>query len=104
MLNWHIKVFFGLGLSAALSSYAFSDEWVITEDDLFADIDTVSGVTHLQQDLQQVPAAVTIIDRRTIESSTAVDLVDLFRLVPGFQVYFSHTNKPGVTYHVPGGE
>jgi iron complex outermembrane receptor protein len=104
MLNWHIKVFFGLGLSAALSSYAFSDEWVITEDDLFAEIDTVSGVTHLQQDLQQVPAAVTIIDRRTIESSTAVDLVDLFRLVPGFQVYFSHTNKPGVTYHVPGGE
>ena len=104
MLNWHIKVFFGLGLSAALSSYAFSDEWFITEDDLFAEIDTVSGVTHLQQDLQQVPAAVTIIDRRTIESSTAVDLVDLFRLVPGFQVYFSHTNKPGVTYHVPGGE
>ena len=104
MLNWHIKVFFGLGLSAALSSYAFSDEWVITEDDLFADIDTVSGVTHLQQDLQQVPAAVTIIDRRTIESSTAVDLVDLFRLVPGFQVYFHHANKPGVAYHAPGGE
>ena len=104
MLNWQTKVFFGLGLSAALSSYAFSDEWVITEDDLFAEIDTVSGVTHLQQDLQQVPAAVTIIDRRTIESSTAVDVVDLFRLVPGFQVYFSHTNKPGVTYHVPGGE
>jgi iron complex outermembrane receptor protein len=104
MLNGHIKVFFGLGLSAALSSYAFSDEWVITEDDLFAEIDTVSGVTHLQQDLQQVPAAVTIIDRRTIESSTAVDLVDLFRLVPGFQVYFHHTNRPGVTYHAPGGE
>ena len=54
MLNWHIKFFFGLGLSAALSSYAFSDEWVITEDDLFAEIDTVSGVTHLQQDLQHL--------------------------------------------------
>lgn len=104
MLNWQTKVFFGLGLSAVLSSYAFSDEWVITENDLFAEIDTVSGVTHLQQDLQQVPAAVTIIDRRTIESSTAVDLVDLFRLVPGFQVYFHHTNRPGVTYHAPGGE
>ena len=29
------------------------------------------------------PAAVTIIDRRTIEASAAVDVVDLFRLVPG---------------------
>ena len=81
-----------------------ADNWVITEDDLFAEIDYVSGVTHLKQDLQQVPAAVTIIDRRTIESSTAVDLVDLFRLVPGFQVYFYHGNKPGVTYHAHGGE
>ena len=104
MLNWHKRVFFSLGLSAVLSSYAASDDWVITEDDLFAEIDTISGVTHLQQDLQQVPAAVTIIDRRTIESSTAVDLLDIFRLVPGFQVYFHHANKPGVAYHAPGGE
>ena len=105
MFNWHAKVFLGLGLlSVVWSSYALSDDWVITENDLFAEIDTVSGVTHLQQDLQQVPAAVTIIDRRTIESSTAVDVVDLFRLVPGFQVYFHHTNRPGVTYHAPGGE
>ena len=105
MLNWHAKVFFGLGLLLVVwSSYALTDDWVITENDLFAEIDTVSGVTHLQQDLQQVPAAVTIIDRRTIESSTAVDVVDLFRLVPGFQVYFHHTNRPGVTYHAPGGE
>ena len=83
---------------------ASSSDGIITEEDLFAEIDFVSGVTHLKQDLKQVPAAVTIIDRRTIESSTAVDLVDLFRLVPGFQVYFFHGNKPGVTYHVHGGE
>jgi iron complex outermembrane receptor protein len=30
--------------------------------------------------------------------------MDLFRLVPGFQVYYIHGNKPGVTYHVPGGD
>jgi iron complex outermembrane receptor protein len=86
------------------STFVLADRGVITEDDLFAEIDYISGVTHLKQDLQQVPAAVTIIDRRTIESSTAVDLVDLFRLVPGFQVYFHHGNKPGVTYHSHGGE
>jgi iron complex outermembrane receptor protein len=90
--------------SGIFSTCVLADHGVITEDDLFAEIDHVSGVTHLKQDLQQVPAAVTIIDRRTIESSTAVDLVDLFRFVPGFQVYFHHANKPGVGYHAPGGE
>ncbi|MFL2499416.1 MAG: TonB-dependent receptor plug domain-containing protein [Porticoccaceae bacterium] len=85
------------------SGYTFS-EGIITEEDLLAEIDYVSGVTHLKQDLEQAPAAVTIIDRRTIESSTAVDLVDLFRLVPGFQVYSVHANRTGVTYHAPGGE
>ena len=45
-----------------------------------------------RQELKQVPAAVTIIDRRTIESSTAVDLVDLFRLVPASGLFFTHNN------------
>lgn len=81
-----------------------AEESVITEHDLFAEIDTVSGVIHMRQTLQQVPAAVTIIDRQTIEASAAVDVVDLFRLVPGFQVYFHHANKPGVAYHALGGE
>lgn len=104
MKNSQLGTCFLMALLAVNAKTAFSDDWVITEEDLFAEIDYVSGVTHLKQDLKQVPAAVTIIDRRTIESSTAVDLVDLFRLVPGFQVYFFHGNKPGVTYHVHGGE
>jgi iron complex outermembrane receptor protein len=87
-----------------LSNQVFSDYGLLTEEDVFAEIASVTGVTHLKQSLSQVPAAVTIIDRRTIEASTALNLVDLFRLVPGFQVYFIHGNKPGVTYHVPGGE
>jgi iron complex outermembrane receptor protein len=87
-----------------LSVQVFSEQGLLTEEDVFAEIDTVTGVTHLKQSLSQVPAAVTIIDRRTIEASSALNLVDLFRLVPGFQVYFIHGNKPGVTYHAPGGE
>ena len=104
MKIYQLKACFLGAVLVACANYAFSDDGVITEDDLFAEIDFVSGVTHLKQDLKQVPAAVTIIDRRTIESSTAVDLVDLFRLVPGFQVYFHHANMPGVNYHAPGGE
>jgi iron complex outermembrane receptor protein len=86
------------------SAQVYSGYGLLTEEDVFAEIDSVTGVTHLKQSLSQVPAAVTIIDRRTIEASTALNLVDLFRLVPGFQVYFIHGNKPGVTYHVPGGD
>ena len=86
------------------STQVFSAQGLLTEEDVFAEIDSVTGVTHLKQSLSQVPAAVTIIDRRTIEASTALNLVDLFRLVPGFQVYFLHGNKPGVSYHVPGGD
>ena len=86
------------------STQVFSAQGLLTEEDVFAEIDSVTGVTHLKQSLSQVPAAVTIIDRRTIEASTALNLVDLFRLVPGFQVYYIHGNKPGVTYHVPGGD
>ena len=92
------KVYLLVFASGIFTTCVLADRGVITEDDLFAEIDYVSGVTHLKQDLQEVPAAVTIIDRRTIESSTAVDLVDLFRLVPGFQVYFHHGNKPGVKF------
>ena len=91
-------------VALSVSTQVFSEQGLLTEEDVFAAIDSVTGVTHLKQSLSQVPAAVTIIDRRTIEASTALNLVDLFRLVPGFQVYFTHGNKPGVTYHVPGGD
>jgi iron complex outermembrane receptor protein len=91
-----------IGLAAPVQ--VLSEQIHLTEEDIFAEIASVTGVTHLKQSLSQVPAAVTIIDRRTIEASTALNLVDLFRLVPGFQVYFIHGNKPGVTYHVPGGD
>ena len=93
-----------LMVALSASTQVFSAQGLLTEEDIFAEIDSVTGVTHLKQSLSQVPAAVTIIDRRTIEASTALNLVDLFRLVPGFQVYYIHGNKPGVTYHVPGGD
>ncbi|MBW6477693.1 MAG: TonB-dependent receptor [Chromatiales bacterium] len=47
------------------------------------------SVTRLPQNITEMPAAVTIIDRHMIEASGAVELVDVFRLVPGFQVAYS---------------
>ena len=58
---------------------------VVTEEAVEADIHFVSSVTHFNQTLEKTPATVTIIDRRTIEASAAVDVLDIFRLVPGFR-------------------
>lgn len=70
-----------------------------TEEDIFIDIPQVISATHLSQKLTEAPAAITIIDQEIIEASGAVNIPDLFRLVPGMQVFHVNTNKMGVTYH-----
>ena len=74
----------------------------LTEDDLFGGIPTVVSATRLEQKLNAVPAAVTLIDRRMIEASGAVNIADLFKLVPGFQSYQVNANVFGVTAHGQG--
>ena len=86
------------------SAMASSDIDMLTEDDLLVEIPIVSSVTHMEQTLLQAPASVTIIDRQTIQASTAVDITDLFRLVPGFQTYYVNGGRKGVTYHALGDE
>ena len=80
------------------------DQFVLTEDDFLVEIPLVSGPTHMDQTLAQTPASVTIIDRQTIQASAAVGVIDLFRLVPGFQTYFVDGSRKGVTYHALGDE
>lgn len=75
-----------------------------SEQDLLVEIPVIAGVSHMEQRVSDTPTSVTIIDRRTIESSTATDLGDLFRLVPGFQAYFVNGNRYGVNYHALGDE
>ena len=89
-------------LCLAASSLTFAETAMLTEDDLLAEIPMVSSVTHMQQTLPQTPASVTILDRQTIQASTAVDITDLFRLVPGFQAYYVNGSRRGVTYHALG--
>ena len=77
------------------TSIASAEISILTEDDLLVEIPMVSSVTHMQQTLPQTPASVTIIDRQTIQASTAVDITDLFRLVPGFQTYYVNGSRRG---------
>jgi iron complex outermembrane receptor protein len=91
-------------LFIAIPAMAVSEVEMLTEDDFLVEIPIVSSVTHMEQTLPQTPASVTIIDRQTIQASTAVDITDLFRLVPGFQTYYVNGGRRGVTYHALGDE
>lgn len=70
-----------------------------TEQDYFADIPLVTSATRLQQQPEDSPATVTVIDSDMIEASGAVNIADLFRLVPGFQVGHVNGHDFSVTSH-----
>lgn len=57
------------------------------------------SATRLQQPLAEAPASITVIDRKMIDASGAVDIPDLFRLVPGMQVAHISGNRTAISYH-----
>jgi len=72
----------------------------MTEEDFLADIPVVMSATRLPQSVSDAPVAMTVIDREMIEASGFVEIPDLFRLVPGFQVGLSwQDHHSSVTYH-----
>ena len=84
-------------LLALLASPAAAQE--ISEKDYFDDLPVVLSVSRLAQPLNEVPGAVTVIDRDTIRRSGARDLTDLLRLVPGFVVGHINGANPIANYH-----
>ena len=77
-------------------------ESVMTEQDIYGDLPTVTGVSRINQLLSRAPASVSIIDRDMIEASGAQDWTNLFRLVPGMQAYSVNANRYGINYHGTG--
>ncbi|WP_342619670.1 TonB-dependent receptor [Rhodoferax sp. GW822-FHT02A01] len=72
----------------------------VSESDFLQDVPTIISVSRLSQTLADTPGAVTILDRQFIHMSGARDVVDLLRLVPGFQTTTSYeTDAPMATYH-----
>lgn len=75
----------------------------LSEEDYLGELPRVLTVSRLSQSLADSPSAVTVIDRATIRASGAVDIPELFRLVPGMYVganagYVYNTNY-AVSYH-----
>ncbi|MCF6282093.1 MAG: TonB-dependent receptor [Candidatus Polarisedimenticolaceae bacterium] len=79
---------------------AQDDLWgALSEEDFLADMPVVLSATRLAQPLTDVPVAMTIIDRDTIDALGATTIPDVLRLVPGFQVGRVTGSKLTVTYH-----
>lgn len=73
----------------------------VSEKDYLADVPVVLSVSRLPQRLDELPGAVTIIDREMIRMSGARDVADLLRFVPGFRVSSSfESNTPQGSYHL----
>ncbi len=93
------KILLALSLSApSITCYAFN------ETDLFSDIPEIASATRISQDISEVPVSTTVITQELIQASGAIDIAELFKLVPGFQVYTPNANKYAVTYHGGSGE
>lgn len=59
---------------------------------------TVLSASRLVQPINEVPVAITVIDRELIEASSAVNVAELLRLVPGFQVTYTEGIDAITTY------
>ena len=95
------SLYLGLILLALISSSmpVMANDFDVSDDVFFADIPVVLSATRLSQPLTDAPSAITVIDREMIEASSAIEIPDLFRLVPGFQVAMPMNTKYAVTYH-----
>jgi len=69
------------------------------ESYFLAQAPTVLSASRLAQSQYKTPVAVTIIDRAMIDASGALDIPDLLRLVPGFQVSHAAGHTTSATYH-----
>ena len=81
---------------------AMSDELFSQADESYfldESVPIVLSATRLAQPQYETPASVTIIDRDMIRASGALDIPDLLRLVPGFQVGRARIHTISASYH-----
>ena len=98
------KPLFALCLAAALplaqAAEPLDESRALDEGYFFAaDMPLVLSASRLAQPISESPASISVIDRATIEASGALNIPDVLRLVPGFQV--SHLSGQNLTaqYH-----
>jgi iron complex outermembrane receptor protein len=81
--------------------YVLSDEF---EGDFFSELPVITSASRLTQSVLSSPSAVTVIDSAMIRASGFIDVADIFRLVPGFQVSHADGGTHAVINHGDGWE
>ena len=85
--------------SLIFSTGFWLDAHALSEQDFLGDMPVVLSATRLVQPKHEAPAAITVFDRAMIEASPALDITDLLRLVPGFQVGSWSGSEKSITSH-----
>lgn len=91
-------------LTAFSATPAFGQDDTLSEQSFLGELPQVLSASRLQQPMSDTPVAITVIDRETIAASGAIDLPQLLRLVPGFQVADVDGTDSIATYHGFSGE
>ena len=92
----------GLALMGVATSAAAADR--LLERDLLGPSLELGIVSHFPQTALRAPASTTVITGDMLRASGAMNWVDVFRLVPGFQAYSPNANRFGIDYHGQGRE
>ncbi len=92
VLGWALLLSGGLACSSLAGA-------AITESDFLDELPVVLSPMRLSQPLADSPSAVTVIDRDMIRASGVTQLIDVFRLVPGFSVAQQDGHVGTLTYH-----
>lgn len=87
------------GLAPGLAAAEATAAREVSEQDYFDELPVILSVTRLAQPLNEVPGAVTVIDRELIRRSGARDLAEVLRLVPGFLLTYRTGANPQASYH-----
>jgi iron complex outermembrane receptor protein len=100
--RYRVKSPIAFGLLATLltnSGNASEEILAFTESYFYDDLPVVLSASRLAQSQSNTPTAMTVIDKKMIQASAALNLPDLLRLVPGFTVGFLSGTSATVSYH-----
>ncbi|MCU7813999.1 MAG: TonB-dependent receptor [Candidatus Thiodiazotropha sp. (ex Rostrolucina anterorostrata)] len=94
----HIPLFLILTIYWS-TGHSDDDLTAFTESYFYDDLPVVLSASRLAQSQADTPTAMTIIDKKMIQASAALNLPDLLRLVPGFTIGFLSDASITVSYH-----
>ncbi|MCU7916746.1 MAG: TonB-dependent receptor [Candidatus Thiodiazotropha sp. (ex Epidulcina cf. delphinae)] len=84
---------------SSFNAHSDADPTAFSESYFYDDLPVVLSASRLSQSQADTPTAMTVIDKKMIQASAALNLPDLLRLVPGFTIGFYSGTRATVSYH-----